>query len=137
MHDDGKTLLRPGLLLLTLAAATATADAPVGRRMGSMSFEPCTLSSPGSPTTVAASCGRLAVAEDPAQPRGRTIELAVAVVPSRGKQARPDPVFMLAGGPGQSALETFPSVAPAFGGLLRDRDVVLVDQRGTGGSHPL
>jgi pimeloyl-ACP methyl ester carboxylesterase len=137
MHDDGKTLLRLGLLLLTLVAATATADAPTGRRIGSMSFQPCTLSAPGSPTTVAASCGRLAVAEDPAQPRGRTIELAVAVVPSRAKRPRPDPVFMLAGGPGQSALETFPSVAPAFSGLLRERDVVLVDQRGTGGSHPL
>jgi pimeloyl-ACP methyl ester carboxylesterase len=137
MHDDGNTLLRPGLLLLTLVAMTAAADAPVGRRMGSLQFTPCTLSAPGSPTTVSAFCGRLAVPEDASQPRGRAIELAVAVVPGRAKRARPDPVFMLAGGPGQSALETFPAVAPAFGGLLRDRDVVLVDQRGTGASHPL
>jgi pimeloyl-ACP methyl ester carboxylesterase len=44
---------------------------------------------------------------------------------------------MLAGGPGQSAREAFPSVASAFRELLREREVVLVDQRGTGGSHPI
>jgi pimeloyl-ACP methyl ester carboxylesterase len=79
----------------------------------------------------------LPVAEDRAAPAGRRIELAVALVPSRAKQPLPDPVFMLAGGPGQSALETFPSAAAAFRDVLRDRNVVLVDQRGTGGSHRL
>ena len=44
---------------------------------------------------------------------------------------------MLAGGPGQAALESFPQVAAAFRGILRDRDVILVDQRGTGRSHAL
>jgi pimeloyl-ACP methyl ester carboxylesterase len=44
---------------------------------------------------------------------------------------------MLAGGPGQGARESYPGVATAFRDLLRDRDVILVDQRGTGGSHPL
>jgi pimeloyl-ACP methyl ester carboxylesterase len=44
---------------------------------------------------------------------------------------------MLAGGPGQAAREAFPSVAAAFRGILRERHVVLVDQRGTGDSHPL
>jgi pimeloyl-ACP methyl ester carboxylesterase len=44
---------------------------------------------------------------------------------------------MLAGGPGQSAREAFPSVAGSFRELLRERDVVLVDQRGTGGSNPI
>ena len=49
----------------------------------------------------------------------------------------PDPVLMLAGGPGQSALEAFPAAVTAFREVLRDRDVLLVDQRGTGGSHAL
>jgi pimeloyl-ACP methyl ester carboxylesterase len=44
---------------------------------------------------------------------------------------------MLAGGPGQSALETFPVASAAFRDILRERDVVLVDQRGTGGSNKL
>ncbi len=43
-------------------------------------------------------------------------------------------MFVLAGGPGQSITETFPRIAPAFDRLQRDRDLVLVDQRGTGGS---
>ena len=65
------------------------------------------------------------------------LELAIAWVPSSAKRAGPDPVVMLAGGPGQSALEAFPTVAPAFRDVLRQRDVMLVDQRGTGRSNPL
>ena len=137
MHEQGKTLLRSGLLLLTLVAAAAAADAPASLSAGSLALTPCTLVSPGSPSAVSASCGRWAVPENRAKPRGRQIELAVAVVPSRAKRPRPDPVFLLAGGPGQSALESFPAAAPAFAGLLRNRNVVLVDQRGTGGSNPL
>lgn len=137
MHEQGKTSLRSGLLLLALVAAAAAADAPASLHAGSLALAPCTLASPGSPSTVSAFCGRLTVPENRAEPRGRRIELAVAVVPSRAKRPRPDPVFLLAGGPGQSALEAFPAAAPAFAGLLRQRNVVLVDQRGTGGSHPL
>ena len=107
------------------------------RRVGTLALEPCTLSAPSSPTTLAAFCGKLPVAEDRALPAGRRIELAIALVPSRAKRPLPDPVFMLAGGPGQSALETFPAAAAAFREVLRDRDVVLVDQRGTGGSNRL
>ena len=44
---------------------------------------------------------------------------------------------MIAGGPGQSALESYPGVASAFSDVRRGRNVVLVDARGTGGSHPL
>jgi pimeloyl-ACP methyl ester carboxylesterase len=122
------------LVLLALPAAAAPA-ATHGR--GAMAFEPCTLAAVGMPVTVSALCGTLEVVEDRAQPGGRRITLAVAIVPSRTKQPKPDPVFMLAGGPGQSAREAFPSVAGAFRELLRERDVVLVDQRGTGGSHPI
>jgi pimeloyl-ACP methyl ester carboxylesterase len=130
--------LRPSpLLLLLLVATTATADSPVMRRVGALSLEPCSLAAPNSPTTIPAFCGGLPVAEDRAARAGRQIELAVALVPSRAKRPRPDPVFMLAGGPGQSALESFPAAVAAFRDVLRDRDVVLVDQRGTGGSNRL
>jgi len=130
--------VRPGpLLLLVLLAGSAPAEPTVVRRIGSLALEPCTLAAPNSPGTVAALCGRLVVAEDRAAPAGRRIELAVAVVPSRAKRPLSDPVFMLAGGPGQSALESFPTAVAAFRDVLRDRDVVLVDQRGTGGSHRL
>ena len=115
----------------------ATADSPAARRIGTLSLEPCTLSAPNSPSAIPAFCGKLPVAENRDAPAGRRIELAVALVPSRAKRPLPDPVFMLAGGPGQSALETYPAAAAAFRDVLRDRDVVLVDQRGTGGSHRL
>jgi len=122
---------------LLLVACSATADSPAARRVGTLVLEPCTLAAPDSPATVPAFCGRLPVAEDRGAPTGRRIELAVALVPSRAKRPLPDPVFMLAGGPGQSALESFPAAAAAFRDVRRDRDVVLVDQRGTGGSNRL
>ena len=125
------------IALLLLAAVPAAADAPATRTLGALGLEPCTLAAVGLPVTVSAYCGTLPVPEDRAQPEGRILELAVALVPGRSKQAKPDPVFMLAGGPGQSAREAFPSVAGAFRELLRERDVVLVDQRGTGGSNPI
>jgi pimeloyl-ACP methyl ester carboxylesterase len=105
--------------------------------LGSLRFEPCTLSAPGLPVTVAAQCASLDVPEDRSRPQGRRIRLAVAWVPTDARQPRPDPVVMLAGGPGQSALQSFPAVAGAFGAVLRHRNVVLVDQRGTGGSNLL
>ena len=130
--------MRPSsLFLLFLVAGTATADSPAVRRLGTLPLEPCTLSAPNSPSAVPAFCGKLPVAENREAPAGRRIELAVALVPSRAKRPLPDPVFMLAGGPGQSALESFPGTAAAFRDVLRDRDVVLVDQRGTGGSNRL
>jgi len=125
------------LLPLLAACVVAGAEAQTVRRLGSLAFEPCTLSASESPVTVAAYCATFAVPEDRSAVAGRQIELAVAFVPSRAKQPRPDPVFMLAGGPGQSALESFPLAAGAFGPILRDRHVVLVDQRGTGRSRPL
>lgn len=108
-----------------------------GRAFGALDTEPCTLAAPGWPVTVAARCATLRVPEDRARADGRTIELAIAVVPSRSRRPQPDPVLLLAGGPGQAAREAYPVAAAAFSELLRDRDVVLVDQRGTGGSNPL
>ena len=125
------------LLVLLVIGQSAAADAPPARRLGALSFEPCTLVAPGSPATVAAFCGTLGVPQDRAAPAGRRIELAVALVPSRAKRPLPDPVLMLAGGPGQSALASFAGVAGAFADVLRDRSVLLVDQRGTGRSEPL
>lgn len=120
------------LLLAASAVAPATA-----RTLGSLEFEPCGLKAPGLPLNIDAQCTTLKVPEDPAQPEGRQIELAIAWVPSRADEALPDPVFMLAGGPGQGARESYPSAASAFRDLRARRHVILVDQRGTGGSNRL
>lgn len=86
---------------------------------------------------VAADCGTLDVAENPTVRNGRHIELRIARVPAINRRKAPDPLFLLAGGPGASAITMYASVAPAFDHIHRDRDIVLVDQRGTGQSNPL
>ena len=129
-------------MIVTLIAtfttfATAGAATDSSHSVGSVQLAPCTLSTAGWPLTVTAQCGRIEVPEDRNQPDGRMIELAVAMVASSTRRPEPDPVVLLAGGPGQSALESYPALAPAFADLLRQRNVLLVDQRGTGGSHAL
>lgn len=121
---------------VALLALLACADATASRQLGSLKFEPCTLSSPNSPLAHEALCTRFAVPEDRQQPDGRSIELYIAWVPASGS-ADPDPVFFLAGGPGQSATESWPQLAGAFTDLSQNRDLILVDQRGTGQSNPL
>ncbi len=82
-------------------------------------------------------CGRLSVAEDPDQPGGRQIEVHYAVVPALARVRPLEPVFVFAGGPGQSARGAAGQVQPLFARLNARRDIVYVDQRGTGSSNPL
>lgn len=98
---------------------------------------PCELPSPLGGRAVKAECGRLKVAENPQQPDGRQISLRIAKVPARAAKALPDPVFLFAGGPGQAATEAYPIVAHVFHEINDQRDIVLIDQRGTGGSNRL
>jgi pimeloyl-ACP methyl ester carboxylesterase len=77
------------------------------------------------------------VPEDPAKSTERRIELKVAVVPALNLRGAADPLFVLAGGPGQAASEFYVATAGAFARIARERDIVLVDQRGTGGSNAL
>jgi pimeloyl-ACP methyl ester carboxylesterase len=98
---------------------------------------PCRISDADGLVSAEARCGRLEVPEDPADPAGVKISLAVAVVPAIATRAQPDPLFLLAGGPGQGAIEGYAPLLGAFAGINRERDLVLVDQRGTGGSNRL
>lgn len=84
-----------------------------------------------------ARCGTLTVPENYSEENGRTIDLNIAVIPAQDRSVQPDPIFMLAGGPGQSAVEAFPFVLSFYSQLNQSRDIVLVDQRGTGQSNPL
>lgn len=85
----------------------------------------------------AALCGSLSRPLDPAQPQGRTIELHYAVLPALARNKKPDPLFFFAGGPGQSAIDLAPQVAALLARFSNRRDIVLIDQRGTGRSAPL
>lgn len=82
-------------------------------------------------------CGKVARPLDPAVPDGVQIEVHYVVVPALARNKLPDPVVMLAGGPGQSAIRLAPQVLPLFTRLNNRRDIVFVDQRGTGRSAPL
>jgi pimeloyl-ACP methyl ester carboxylesterase len=97
------------------------------------SFAPC-IADEGPPGAL---CGRVRVPEDRKAPAGRTLDLFVVRIPASGPDPAPDPVFYLAGGPGEAASETA-SDLPEILSVLRPRhDLVFVDQRGTGRSHPL
>lgn len=130
-------LLRPVLLarLLLAAAILATAScspAPEPSR-GTVKLADCRL--PGIERV--ALCGSQEVWEDRQVRAGRRIALQIAVIPARRRGAEPDPLVVLAGGPGQGAIALAPQVVALFSRLNDARDIVLVDQRGTGGSNPL
>lgn len=100
-------------------------------------FQDCQLSSAGITLRLAARCTSLKVFEDRAAGQGRQIDLHIAVIPAVSRNPAPDPLFFFAGGPGQSATDTFVILANAFERVNQERDIVLVDQRGTGKSNPL
>jgi pimeloyl-ACP methyl ester carboxylesterase len=108
-----------------------------GFTLGQLAFSRCALTQRNTAATTAAFCARIAVPENRNLPDGRRIELKLAIVRGDADVAARDLVVFLAGGPGQAATETYPRVAAAFAPLLRHRNVLLIDQRGTGGSHPL
>lgn len=82
-------------------------------------------------------CGSVERPLDPASPDATKIRVRYVVVPAIARRKLPDPVFLVAGGPGQSAIDVAPSVMPLFQRLNQRRDIVFVDQRGTGRSAPL
>ncbi len=83
------------------------------------------------------SCGQLDVAEDRRRPDGRHLSIHVAVMPALRRGAEREPLFLLAGGPGQGARGLAAAVGRYFRPIRRHRAVVLVDLRGTGASNPL
>jgi pimeloyl-ACP methyl ester carboxylesterase len=82
-------------------------------------------------------CGTLKVFENRETREGRTIDLKIVVLPAMSREPQPDPVFFLAGGPGQGAAEMARALRELFRRVQAERDIVLVDQRGTGKSNPL
>jgi pimeloyl-ACP methyl ester carboxylesterase len=73
----------------------------------------------------------------PNQPDGRRLPIHVAVIPATSGKALSDPIVVLMGGPGEDAISAAAIYTEQFAPLLRHRDLLLVDQRGTGSSAPL
>jgi pimeloyl-ACP methyl ester carboxylesterase len=82
-------------------------------------------------------CGSVQRPLNPDQAKGAQIEVHYVVVPALARRKLPDPVFFLAGGPGQSAIGIAPALTQQMRRLNNRRDLVFVDQRGTGRSAPL
>lgn len=121
------------------AAATLSASLllgcsePTNSSSASLPLKECRV--PGVDSAV--KCGTFAVWENRESKTGRKIDLNIVVYPASARVKLPDPVFVLAGGPGQAATDIIPLVMPHMGGLISKRDIVFVDQRGTGKSNPL
>jgi pimeloyl-ACP methyl ester carboxylesterase len=113
-------------LCLTAAACGGSTRAPTPLKLTSCTMQFRT-----------ARCGTLMVPEDRLTGKGRTIPIRVVVFPPYGHHRAPDPMVYFAGGPGGSAVLDIPSVLPQLIGLNQDRDLVFIDQRGTGGSNGL
>lgn len=106
-------------------------------RAASLPLEDCRLHSEMTGGSIAARCGWLAVPENREQATGKQLRLHVAVIPALRLEPAADPLFVISGGPGQAASDFYISIAPALARVRRDRDIVVVDQRGTGRSNRL
>ncbi len=127
---------------ITPAAATATppvtptlasevAPAGAAARAASIQLEDCSIGN------VTAQCGTYRVYENRLTHNGRQIDLKLAVLPATGDQVEPDPLFYFTGGPGGAATDVAPMLKVELSKLNKTRDIVLIDQRGTGGSNLL
>jgi pimeloyl-ACP methyl ester carboxylesterase len=81
-------------------------------------------------------CGYLTVAESRRNYTGKTIRLAVAILRSPNPTPAKDPIVFLQGGPGGPTVMLAPMLAEVYAPLLAERDIILMDQRGTGFSQP-
>jgi len=117
---------------LSLLPALAAAEAPKPRKIHQL-LKPCKIAE----LEEEALCGTYSVWENRAARTGRKIDLKIIVVPAQGADPAPDPVFYFAGGPGYPATDGAGGTAEFLGELRKERDIVFVDQRGAGGSHPL
>ena len=112
-------------VMLTLWAAPASL---------ALELEDCRISiGPGYPGTKAR-CGTMLRPENPADPDSPEIEVRVAVVSALNLSPEADPFVPIAGGPGQSSVEFYLQIQGALEDVRRNRDILLVDQRGTGAS---
>ncbi|MBA6339029.1 alpha/beta fold hydrolase [Colwellia sp. BRX8-7] len=82
-------------------------------------------------------CGTLQVPENYSLPEGEKISVNFAVLPAIDSSQNKTPLMFLAGGPGQASVELAAHIFSTFGEIKKSHDIILVDQRGTGKSHPL
>jgi pimeloyl-ACP methyl ester carboxylesterase len=125
------------VLSIGLGSCVAWAQPVAAAGVNVLPLHECRLEHPLNLSSVAARCGVLRVPLDYEHPDAAGIDLNVAVVPALNRRSTAAPLFLLAGGPGQSAVQSYAALNSAFSLINRNHAVVLVDQRGTGKSSPL
>lgn len=120
-------------LAFLVALGAAAAGCGSQRPLALSRLHPCGIAE-GPPD---AFCGEHRVFEDRERRAGRSFALKIVVAPALRRDASPDPVFVFEGGPGGGAATLAAQRIPMFRRFQRDRDIVLIDQRGTGASNPL
>ena len=128
-----RPFLPPAVAALALVAAALGAAAPAQATEDRPGLKPCRLQGVAHDSY----CGVLRRPLDPAKPQGTQIDIHYAVLPALARNRKPDPMLFFAGGPGQSAMSLAGPVSRMLTRLSNRRDVVLIDQRGTGQSAPL
>ena len=118
-----------GLAVMADTASLANAARP--------EFHECQIGAQDSSQRQQALCTTLLVPEDRQHADGKKIGLRVAWLRARASNPKPDALFFIAGGPGQASTEAFLEESGAFERIRSEHDIVLVDQRGTGGSNRL
>lgn len=82
-------------------------------------------------------CGKLQVPENYSKSDREKISINFVVLLAIDNSDNKTPLMFLAGGPGQAAAELASGLRQVFNEVRKTRDLILVDQRGTGQSHPL
>lgn len=125
--------IRNVLIIFLLVAGFALGQAEPGK----ISLVSCDVPSTEPNQSQKALCGTREVFEDRAKRTGRKIPIKIVVYPATGSDKEPDPFLYIPGGPGSSATEDAAYVAREFAKIRERRDLVFIDQRGTGGSNLL
>jgi len=120
-----------GLVALVLTGCGDDVQSPAGR-VWPEGLEPCDVAG-----VRGARCGSFAVFEDREARAGRRIDIAVVILPAAVPDPEPDPVLFVTGGPGQAATTLISFANAAYAQLKQRRDLVFIDQRGTGASNLL
>ena len=130
-HRHAGTVARPAMIVAVLCLTAVSCGANPAMTVNPLQVKSCTVQGRQ------ARCGTLMVAEDRLSGQGRQIPIKFVVLPASDPRRAPDPVVYFAGGPGSSAIGDIPGVLQQLGGLGQERDLVFIDQRGTGGSNGL
>jgi pimeloyl-ACP methyl ester carboxylesterase len=89
------------------------------------------------PLVYSAECGRITVKENQSDPASKDVAIEILRLPAISPAAQQDPLFLIQGGPGGSSIELASYIHGFFADVRKNRDLVFVDQRGTGKSNPL